>query len=86
MDRVSADHMACCDDDNALALQDASKSGSVYARDVGHRDEPGSRAIHPRRAIRHLEKGRVVISGRNGNPYFSTDTAASLRAMEIKPT
>jgi uridylate kinase len=44
--------------------------------------------FHPRRAILHLEKGRVVVcfGGGTGNPYFSTDTAAALRAMEIKQT
>jgi len=71
---------------NALALQDALEKQGVYTRvqsaiEMNQVAEPFIR----RRAIRHLEKGRVVIfAGGTGNPYFSTDTAASLRAMEIK--
>ncbi|HKI26250.1 MAG TPA: UMP kinase [Candidatus Sulfotelmatobacter sp.] len=71
---------------NALALQDALEKQQVYTRvqsaiEMNQVAEPFIR----RRAIRHLEKGRVVIfAGGTGNPYFSTDTAASLRAMEIK--
>ena len=71
---------------NALALQDPlEKAGSVTrvvtAIEMREIAEPFIR----RRAIRHLEKGRVVIfAGGTGNPYFSTDTAAALRAMEIK--
>jgi len=71
---------------NALALQDALEKQNVYTRvqtaiEMNQVAEPFIR----RRAIRHLEKGRVVIfAGGTGNPYFSTDTAASLRAMEIK--
>jgi uridylate kinase len=71
---------------NALALQDALEKQSVFTRvqtaiEMNQVAEPFIR----RRAIRHLEKGRVVIfAGGTGNPYFSTDTAASLRAMEIK--
>src|SRR6202034_1345998 len=74
MDRVSADQMGMLATViNALALQEAIEMNQVA--------EPFIR----RRAIRHLEKGRVVIfAGGTGNPYFSTDTAASLRAMEIK--
>jgi uridylate kinase len=87
MDRVSADHMGMLATViNALALQDAVEKQGVYTRvmsaiEMNQVAEPFIR----RRAIRHLEKGRVVIfAGGTGNPYFSTDTAASLRAMEIK--
>ncbi len=87
MDRVSADHMGMLATViNALALQDALEKQQVFTRvqsaiEMNQVAEPFIR----RRAIRHLEKGRVVIfAGGTGNPYFSTDTAASLRAMEIK--
>ncbi len=87
MDRVSADHMGMLATViNALALQDAIEKQGVQCRVVSAIEmnqvcEPYIR----RRAIRHLEKGRVVIfAAGTGNPYFSTDTAASLRAMEIK--
>src|SRR5438309_5593048 len=87
MDRVSADHMGMLATViNALALQDALEKQKVYTRvqtaiEMNQVAEPFIR----RRALRHLEKGRVVIfAGGTGNPYFSTDTAASLRAMEIK--
>src|SRR6266404_5464602 len=87
MDRVSADHMGMLATViNALALQDALEKQHVFTRvqsaiEMNQVAEPFIR----RRAIRHLEKGRVVIfAGGTGNPYFSTDTAASLRAMEIK--
>jgi len=87
MDRVSADHMGMLATViNALALQDALKKQGVFTRvqsaiEMNQVAEPFIR----RRAIRHLEKRRVVIfAGGTGNPYFSTDTAASLRAMEIK--
>src|ERR1700744_5071139 len=87
MDRVSADHMGMLATViNALALQDALEKQQVYTRvqsaiEMNQVAEPFIR----RRAIRHLEKRRVVIfAGGTGNPYFSTDTAASLRAMEIK--
>jgi uridylate kinase len=86
MDRVSADHMGMLATViNALALQDALEKQNVYTRvqtaiEMNQVAEPFIR----RRAMRHLEKGRVVIfAGGTGNPYFSTDTAASLRAMEI---
>ena len=86
MDRVSADHMGMLATViNALALQDAlEKIGCdtrvMSAIEMHQVAEPFIR----RRAVRHLEKGRVVIFGAGtGNPYFSTDTAASLRAMEI---
>src|SRR5690348_265938 len=87
MDRVSADHMGMLATViNALALQDALEKQGVYTRvmsaiEMNQVAEPFIR----RRAIRHLEKGRLVIfAAGTGNPYFSTDTAASLRAMEIK--
>src|SRR5215475_2927014 len=87
MDRVSADHMGMLATViNALAIQDALEKCGVHARVMSAIEmhevcEPYIR----RRAIRHLEKGRVVIfAAGTGNPYFSTDTAASLRAMEIK--
>lgn len=86
MDRASSDYMgmlATCI--NALALQDALEKAGVPTRvqsaiEMAEIAEPYIR----RRAIRHLEKGRLVIFGAGtGNPYFTTDTAASLRAMEI---
>lgn len=86
MDRASSDYMgmlATCI--NALALQDALEKEGVPTRvqsaiEMAEIAEPYIR----RRAIRHLEKGRIVIFGAGtGNPYFTTDTAASLRAMEI---
>ncbi len=87
MDRVSADHMGMLATViNALALQDALEKAGVYTRvmsaiEMNQVAEPFIR----RRAIRHLEKERVVIfAAGTGNPYFSTDSAASLRAMEIK--
>jgi uridylate kinase len=87
MDRVSADHMGMLATViNALALQDALEKHGVFTRvmsaiEMNQVAEPFIR----RRAIRHLEKGRVVVfAGGTGNPFFSTDTAASLRAMEIK--
>src|SRR6476646_2521741 len=87
MDRVSADHMGMLATViNALALQDALEKQDVFTRvmsaiEMNQVAEPFIR----RRAIRHLEKNRIVIfAGGTGNPYFSTDTAASLRAMEIK--
>ncbi|MGA2991345.1 MAG: UMP kinase [Candidatus Korobacteraceae bacterium] len=86
MDRVSADHMGMLATMiNALALQNALEKQGVFTRvmaaiEMNQVAEPFIR----RRAIRHLEKGRIVIFGAGtGNPYFSTDTAASLRAMEI---
>jgi len=87
MDRATADYMGMLATlMNALALQDALEKQNVFTRvqtaiEMNQVAEPFIR----RRAIRHLEKGRVVIfAGGTGNPYFSTDTAASLRAMEIK--
>jgi uridylate kinase len=87
MDRATADYMgmlATCI--NALALQDALEHEGVITRTVTAIEmraiaEPFIR----RRAMRHLEKKRVVIfAAGTGNPYFTTDTAAALRAMEIK--
>lgn len=87
MDRTTADHMgmlATCI--NALALQDSLENIGVLTRvqtaiEMKAVAEPFIR----RRAMRHLEKGRVVIFGAgSGNPYFSTDTAAALRAAEIE--
>jgi uridylate kinase len=87
MDRVSADHMGMLATViNGLALQDALERVPIFTRvlsavEMREVAEPYIR----RRALRHLEKGRVVIfAGGTGNPYFSTDTAAALRAMEIK--
>src|SRR4029453_5775163 len=87
MDRATADYMGMLATViNALALQDALEQHGVVTRVVTAIEmravaEPFIR----RRAIRHLEKGRVVVfGGGTGNPYFSTDTAAALRAMEIK--
>ncbi len=86
MDRVSADHMGMLATIlNGIALQDALEKMGVHTRlqtaiEMRQLAEPFIR----RRAIRHLEKGRVVIfAGGTGNPYFTTDTTASLRAMEI---
>jgi uridylate kinase len=87
MDRVAADQMGMLATViNALALQDALEKLSVPTRvmsaiEMHQVAEPFIR----RRAVRHLEKGRVVIfAAGTGNPYFSTDTAAALRAMEIR--
>jgi len=87
MDRATADYMGMLATViNALALQDALEHAGVNTRvataiEMRAVAEPFIR----RRAIRHLEKGRVVVFGAGtGNPYFSTDTAAALRAMEIK--
>jgi uridylate kinase len=87
MDRVAADHMGMLATViNGIALQDALEGEGLQTRvlsaiEMREVAEPFIR----RRAMRHLEKGRVVIfAGGTGNPYFSTDTAAALRAMEIK--
>jgi uridylate kinase len=86
MDRVTGDYMGMLATVmNALAIQDALESMDVYARVMS------ALQIHEvcedyirRRAVRHLEKGRVVIlAAGTGNPFFTTDTAASLRAIEI---
>lgn len=87
MDRVSADYMGMLATIiNALAVQDLLEKKGVDNRVLTaiRMDELAEPYIR-RRALRHLEKGRVVIfAGGTGNPYFSTDTAAALRAMEIE--
>jgi uridylate kinase len=87
IDRATGDYMGMLATViNALALQDALEKEGVYTRvlsaiEMRQVSEPFIR----RRAIRHLEKDRIVIfAAGTGNPYFSTDTAAALRAMEIK--
>jgi uridylate kinase len=87
IDRATGDYMGMLSTViNGLALQDALEKQGVSTRlmsaiEMHHVAEPFIR----RRAMRHLEKGRVVIfAAGTGNPYFSTDTAAALRAMEIK--
>lgn len=86
MDRVTGDYMGMLATVmNALAMQDALESKDIFARVMS------ALQIHDvcedyirRRAVRHLEKGRVVIlAAGTGNPFFTTDTAASLRAIEI---
>jgi uridylate kinase len=86
MDRVTADHMGMLATViNALAMQDALESLGAYARVMSAlRINEVCEDYIRRRAVRHLEKGRVVIFGAGtGNPFFTTDTAASLRAIEI---
>ena len=87
IDRATGDYMGMLSTViNGLALQDALEKQGVFTRlqsaiEMNQVAEPFIR----RRAMRHLEKGRVVIfAAGTGNPYFSTDTAAALRAMEIK--
>jgi uridylate kinase len=87
MDRVTADHMGMLATViNALALQDALEKQGILTRvmtaiEMHEVAEPYIR----RRAIRHLEKGRIVVfAAGTSNPYFSTDTAATLRGLEIK--
>ena len=87
MDRVAADHMGMLSTViNAIAMQDAIEKRGIPCRvmsaiEMHEVAEPYIR----RRAMRHLEKNRIVIfAAGTGNPFFSTDTAASLRAMEIK--
>lgn len=87
MDRVSADYMGMLATViNALALQDSLERNGVYTRVLtAIKMEELAEPFIRRRAIRHLEKGRVVIfAGGTGNPYFTTDTAAALRAVEIE--
>ncbi|HPS33594.1 MAG TPA: UMP kinase [Anaerolineaceae bacterium] len=86
MDRATADYMGMLATViNALALMDALERVEVITRVQSAIEMPTvAEPYIRRRAIRHLEKGRVVIfGGGTGNPYFSTDTAAALRAMEI---
>ncbi|HMC82039.1 MAG TPA: UMP kinase [Candidatus Polarisedimenticolia bacterium] len=87
MDRVTGDHMGMLATlINSLALQDRLEHVGVHTRvlsaiEVRQVAEPYIR----RRAVRHLEKGRIIIiAAGTGNPYFTTDTAAALRAMEVK--
>jgi len=86
MDRVTGDHMGMLATViNALALQDAIESLGAYCRVMSALpiDQVCEDFIR-RRAVRHLEKGRIVVFGAGtGNPYFTTDSAASLRASEI---
>ncbi|MCX6043957.1 MAG: UMP kinase [Chloroflexi bacterium] len=86
MERVTADHMGMLATVmNSLALQDALERQGIVTRVMtGIEVRAVAEPYIQRRAVRHLEKGRVVIFGAGtGNPYFTTDTAASLRAMEI---
>ncbi|RME66224.1 MAG: UMP kinase [Caldilineae bacterium] len=86
MERVTADHIGMLGTVmNALALQDALERMGLPTRVMtGIEVRAVAEPYIQRRAVRHLEKGRVVIFGAGtGNPYFTTDTAASLRAMEI---
>ncbi len=86
MDRVSADYMGMLATSiNALALQDCLEKLGVPTRVMTSiRTEAVAEPYIRRRAIRHMEKGRVIIlAGGTGNPYFTTDTAAALRAIEI---
>jgi uridylate kinase len=87
MDRVSADYMGMLATViNALALQNAMERGGLETRVLtAIRMEQLAEPYIRRRAIRHLEKGRIVIfAGGTGNPYFSTDTAAVLRGIEME--
>jgi uridylate kinase len=86
MDRVTGDHMGMLATVmNALAIQDALESLDVHARVMSALEiNAVCEDYIRRRAIRHLEKGRVVmLAAGTGNPFFTTDTAASLRAIEI---
>jgi uridylate kinase len=86
IDRVTGDHMGMLATMiNALALQDALEKKGVQTRVMSGIEMPRvAESYIRRRAMRHMEKGRVVIFGAGtGNPYFSTDTAAALRASEI---
>lgn len=86
MERVTADHMGMLATVmNSLALQDALEREGLPTRVLtGIEVRSVAEPYIQRRAVRHLEKGRVVVFGAGtGNPYFTTDTAASLRAMEI---
>jgi uridylate kinase len=86
MDRVQADYMGMLATViNSMALQDALEKTGVKTRLLtAIKMEQICEPFIRRRAVRHLEKGRIVIFGAGtGNPYFTTDTAASLRAVEI---
>ena len=87
MDRVQGDYMGMLATViNAMALQSALEGAGVYTRLMsGIKIDQVCEQFIRRRAIRHLEKGRLVIFGAGtGNPYFTTDSAASLRAIEIE--
>ena len=87
MDRVQGDYMGMLATViNSMALQSALEEADVYTRLLtAIKMEQIAEPFIRRRAVRHLEKGRVVIFGAGtGNPYFTTDTAASLRAIEIE--
>ena len=87
MDRVAADHMGMLATViNALALQDALEKAGLFTRvQSAIKMEQVAEPFIRRRAVRHLEKGRIVIfAGGTGNPYFTTDTAAALRAIEVE--
>lgn len=87
MDRVQGDYMGMMATMiNSIALQDALERKGIHTRLMSAiRMEQIAEPFIRRRAVRHLEKGRVVIFGAGtGNPYFTTDTAASLRAIEIE--
>jgi uridylate kinase len=87
MDRASADYIGMLATVmNAVVLQDALEKLDVYTRALSAIDIPQlAEPFIRRRAIRHLEKGRVVIfAAGTGNPFFTTDSAAALRALEIK--
>jgi uridylate kinase len=86
IDRATADYMGMLATVmNALALQDAVEKIGVASRVLSGLDMPAvAEPYIRRRAIRHLDKGRVVIlAGGSGNPYFTTDTSAALRALEM---
>jgi len=87
MDRVAADHMGMLATViNAIALQDALEKAGTPTRVMSAIEmRPVAETYIRRRALRHLEKGRIVIfAAGTSNPYFSTDTAATLRGLEIK--
>jgi len=87
IDRVQGDYMGMLATlINAMALQSALEQGGMYTRLMsGIKIESVCEPFIRRRAIRHLEKGRIVIFGAGiGNPYFTTDSTASLRAIEVE--
>jgi uridylate kinase len=87
MDRVSADHMGMLATlINSLALQDALERRGLATRVLSALEIPQvAEPFLRRRALRHLEKGRaIILAAGTGNPYFTTDSAAALRAMEVK--
>ncbi len=87
VDRVTADHMGMLATImNSLALQDCLEKRGIFTRVLSAiRMEQIAESFIRRRAIRHLEKGRVIIlAAGTGNPYFTTDTAGVLRAVEIR--